>query len=164
MTKYTKTFRSMIVEQEDENWSKEDLIQMIMEEDLTFEDIMEITELVEDIVEFGEFDDYSEDELDSVDWDEWDDEDCNCDSSIDEKMTAAAKKTAAKKRRKPAFKKVKRLKAKCMKKYGDKIKKTKNSANPKVCGSDGKLKTGMGRAGKRKLAKTRKRNKNKIIK
>lgn len=158
-----RKFREMLLENSEieESWSKEDLIQMIQEEDLDFEDIQEITELVMDIVDYGEFD--SDDfDHDNYDWDnhQWDDED----DSIDEKMTNKAKKEAAKKRKKPKFKKAKRLKAKCMKKYGDKVRKTKDSGNPKVCGNDGKLHAGMKRAEKRKLAKTRKKNKNKIIK
>lgn len=159
-----KKFREMLLENSEieESWSKEDLIQMIQEEDLDIEDIQEITELVIDIVDFGEFtrDDF---DYDNYDWDnhEWDDDE---DDSVYERMTNAAKKEAKKLRKKPKFKKAKRLKAKCMKKYGDKVRKTKNSANPKVCGNDGKLHNGKSRKERRELVKTRKKNKNKIIK
>ena len=164
-----KKFREMIKEMDstigvDEQWTKEDLIEMIKESDLDFNDIMEITDLVTDIVEYGDYDDMSDEELDNYNWDaddynyDWDEDDF-----IDEKMSNKAKKMAARRRRSPAFKKIQRLKAKCMKKHGDKVRKTKDSDNPKVCGSDGKIHTGMGRAERRQLIKTRKKNKNKII-
>lgn len=162
-----KRFREMLLENSEieESWTKEDLIQMIQEEDLDNDDVQEITELVIDIIDYGDFDadDFDADsyDWDNHQWDEWDDESVE---DIDEKMTVKAKKDAAKRRKKPKFKKAKRLKDKCMKKHGAKVRKTKDAANPMVCGTDGKLKKGMGRADKRKLAKTRKRNKNKIIK
>lgn len=158
-----RTFREILSESEveiDENWTKEDLIKLIQEEDLSQDDIEEITELVMDIVEWGEFNDLSDEELDFFDWDSWEDSQEN----VEERMTSAAKKEAAKQRRKPAFKKAQRLKKKCMAKYADKIEKTKDSNAPKVCGNDGKLHTGKTRKERRELAKTRKRNKNKIIK
>ena len=165
-----KKFREMIKEMDstigiDEQWTKEDLIELIKESDLDFDDIMEITDLVIDIIEYGDYDDMSDEELDNYDWDaddydyDWDDDD----DSIDEKMSNKAKRMAARRRRKPAFKKIQRLRAKCMKKHGDVVRRTKDSNNPKVCGSDGKIHIGMGRAERRKLAKTRKKNKHKII-
>lgn len=160
-----RKFREMIKEgfDQEESWTKEDLIKLIQEEELNHDDIMEITDLVEDILEYGAYDDLSDEELDNYDWDtddydyDWDDD------SVDEKMSNKAKKEAAKKRRKPAFKKIQRLKKKCMAKHGDKVRATKNSGNPKVCGSDGKLHTGKSRKERRQLAKARKKNKNKII-
>ena len=161
-----KRFREMIKEMDstisnDEQWTKEDLIEMIRESDLNINDIIEITDLVADIIEYGAYDDLSDEELEDYDW-ELDDYDWD-DDSIDEKMSNKAKRIAAKRRRKPAFKKMQRLKAKCMKKYSARIKATKDSNNPKVCGSDGKIHNGMGRAERRQLIKTRKKNKNKII-
>ena len=164
-----KKFREMIKEMDstigiDEQWTKEDLIELIKESDLDFDDIMEITDLVIDIIEYGDYDDMSDEELDNYNWDaddynyDWDEDDF-----IDEKMSNKAKKMAARRRRKPAFKKIQRLRAKCMKKHGDVVRRTKDSNNPKVCGSDGKIHIGMGRAERRKLAKTRKKNKHKII-
>ena len=156
-----RTFREILSESEveiDENWTKEDLINLIQEEDLDQDDIAEITELVMDIVEWGEFDNLSDEEIDSFDWDSWDSWE-----NVEEKMSPMAKKEAAKKRRKPTFKKAQRLKKKCMAKHADKIKKTKDGNTPKVCDANGKIQTGMGRAERRKLAKTRKKNKNKII-
>lgn len=153
-----KSFREMIKESDIEigEWTKEDLIILIQEEDFSPEDISEITELVLDIVEFGEFENMSDEEAEAY---EWEDEDV-----IDEKMSNKAKRDAKKKRKKPAFKKAKKLKKKCTDKHAKVIAKTKDSGTPKVCGSDGKLKKGMGRSDKRKLMKTRKKNKNKIIK
>ena len=148
-------------ENDDTPWTKADLIEMIQEQDLDADDIAEITELVMEIVEYGDFDGEDFDH-DNFDWDAYDwDED---DDAIGERMTAKAKKEAKKKRRKPAFKRAMKKKMKCQKKHADRIKQSKNSGVSMVCNVKGKLVKGMGRAEKRKLAKTRKRNKNKIIK
>jgi hypothetical protein len=143
----------------DKDWNKQDLIELIQEQDLDDDDIAEITELVMDIIEYGEFDDDDFD-ADNFDWDsyDWDEEE------LDEKMTNAAKKDAAKKRKKPAFKRAMKKKRKCEAKYSEKIKKTKNSGVSMVCNVKGKLVKGMTRAERRQLAKTRKKNKNRIIK
>jgi len=148
-------------ENNDKDWTKQDLIELIQEQDLDDDDIAEITELVMEIVEYGDFDGEDFDH-DNFDWDAYDwDED---DDAISERMTAKAKKDAAKKRRKPAFKRAMKKKLKCQKKHADKIKKSKDSGVSMVCDVKGKLVKGMSRADKRKLAKTRKRNKNKIVK
>jgi hypothetical protein len=147
-------------ENEDRDWTKQDLIELIQEQDLDDDDISEITELVLEIVEYGDFDGDDFDP-DNFDWDNYDwDDDID---DIDERMSNKAKKEAAKKRRKPAFKRAMKKKLKCQKKFADKIKKTKKSGVPMVCNVKGKLVKGMNRAERRKLAKTRKKNKNKII-
>ncbi len=107
---------------------------------LEFNDMLEITELVLDIIE--------EDE----------------EYRIEEKMSNQAKIKSRKLRKKPAFKKAKRLKQKCNKRFSDKIKKSKKQNIPYVCGVDGKLHKGMSRKSRKKIKKRRKRNKNKIIK
>ena len=147
-------------ENEDRDWTKQDLIELIQEQDLDDDDISEITELVLEIVEYGDFDGDDFDP-DNFDWDNYDwDDDID---DIDERMSNKAKKEAAKKRRKPAFKRAMKKKLKCQKKFADKIKKSKKSGVPMVCNVKGKLVKGMNRAERRKLAKTRKKNKNKII-
>jgi hypothetical protein len=77
-----KSFREHIAEnsEADEVWTKEDLISLIREEDLDFEDIQEITELVTEIIEFGEFDDIEDEDLENLDYDfdnQWLDEKCH---------------------------------------------------------------------------------------
>jgi len=159
-----KSFREHIKLQEnevEEVWTKQDLIDLINEEDLDFEDIQEITELITEIVEYGEFDDMEDADLESLDYDfdsQWANEN---EEIVDEKMSPKAKKEAAKKRKKPAFKKAQRLKKKCMDKKGDTVRKSKGKI---VCGTDGKTHKGMSRGDKRKLMKSRKKNKSKIIK
>jgi len=162
-----KSFREMLedkaqdYENNDEDWTKQDLIELIQEQDLDGDDIAEITELVMEIIEYGEFDDDDFDP-DNFDWDnyDWDDD---FDKDLGERMSNKAKKDDAKKRRKPAFKRAMKKKLKCQKKFAEKIKKTKKSGIPMVCNVKGKLVKGMNRAERRKLAKSRKRNKNKII-
>ncbi len=162
-----KSFREMLedkaqdYENNDEDWTKQDLIELIQEQDLDDDDIAEITELVMEIIEYGEFDDDDFDP-DNFDWDnyDWDDD---FDKDLGERMSNKAKKDDAKKRRKPAFKRAMKKKLKCQKKFAEKIKKTKKSGIPMVCNVKGKLVKGMNRAERRKLAKSRKRNKNKII-
>jgi len=150
-------------ENEDRDWTKQDLIELIQEQDLDDDDISEITELVLEIVEYGDFDGDDFDP-DNFDWDNYDwDDDIDDIDDIDERMSNKAKKEAAKKRRKPAFKRAMKKKLKCQKKFADKIKKSKKSGVPMVCNVKGKLVKGMNRAERRKLAKTRKKNKNKII-
>ena len=157
-----KSFREMLEDKtqdyvnDDREWTKQDLIELIQEQDLDDDDIVEITELVMEIVEYGDFDG------DDFDWDnyDWDDD---FDEELGERMSNKAKKDAAKKRRKPAFKRAMKKKLKCQKKFAEKIKKSKKSGVPMVCNVKGKLVKGMNRAERRKLAKTRKRNKNKII-
>ena len=159
-----KSFREILRENnETESWTKEDLIALIQENDFDNEDIEEISDLVLDIIEYGEFDDDDFD-ADSFDWDNYDWDDFDDGDELDEKMTAAAKKKSAKLRRKPAFKKAMRLKKKCMAKHGDIVRKSAKSGTPKVCGQDGKLHKGMSRKERRQLAKSRKKNKNKLIK
>jgi len=145
-------FRNLVESMEEENWTKQDLINLIIEEDLDEFDIRDITDFVIEIVEENE-----ENEEDDDFDDDFDDE------NIDEKMSNKAKKDAAKMRRKPAFKKAKRLKAKCKKKFSKKIANTKDASIPYVCGNDGKLHKGMKRTDRKALKKTRKRNKHKII-
>ena len=146
-------------ENNDEDWTKQDLIELIQEQDLDADDIAEITELVMEIVEYGDFDgdDFNADDFD---WDgyDWDDTD-----NLDERMSNKAKKDAAKKRRKPAFKRAMKKKLKCQKKFAERIKKSKESGVSMVCNVKGKLVKGMTRADRRKLAKTRKKHKNRII-
>jgi len=146
-------------ENNDEDWTKQDLIELIQEQDLDADDIAEITELVMEIVEYGDFDgdDFNADDFDwdGYDWDDTDD--------LDERMSNKAKKDAAKKRRKPAFKRAMKKKLKCQKKFAERIKKSKESGVSMVCNVKGKLVKGMTRADRRKLAKTRKKHKNRII-
>jgi len=144
---------------EDKDWGKQDLIELIQEQDLDEDDIAEITELVMEIIEYGDFD-ADDFDADNFDWDgyDWDEDE------LDERMTNAAKKIAAKKRRKPAFKRAMKKKKKCEAKYAERIKKSKKSGVSMICNVKGKLVKGMTRADRRKLAKTRKKNKNRIIK
>jgi len=141
-----KSFREMIegktrdYENEDKDWTKQDLIELIQEQDLDDDDIVEITELVMEIVEYDDFDE-----------------------DLVERMSNKAKKDATKERRKPAFKRAMKKKLKCQRKFAEKIKKSKKSDTPMVCNVKGKLVKGMNRAERRKLAKSRKSNKNKII-
>jgi hypothetical protein len=79
-------------------------------------------------------------------------------------MSNTAKKKAAKQRKKPAYKRAMMKKLKCQKKHAEKIKKSKNSGVAMVCNVKGKLIKGMTRADRRQLAKTRRKNKNKVIK
>lgn len=159
-----KNFRDMVeeIETAEEDWSREDLKELI--DELDEEDISYVTSMIMDIIAYD--DDIDWDDLTDTNWAEYDfDEDTDLgEAELAERMTAAAKKKKAIKRRKPAFKKAMRLKKKCMDKYGDKVRKSKGKSNALVCGTDGKIKRGMGRADRRKLAKVRKRNKSKIIK
>ena len=127
-------------------WSKEDLLELI--EELDGEDLEYIKELITDVAETeGGFN-----------WDELDEN-----YIMVERMSNQAKIKAKKKRKKPAYKKAMRLKKKCQKKHAKKIKQSKNAGVPYVCGTDGKIHKGMKRNKRRKLKKTRKRNKNKVI-
>jgi len=161
-----KSFRELIEDAKEDylddnlNWTKQDLITLIQEQDLGDDDIQEITELVIDMVEYSEFEDLSDEEFEDIDWSIYESKSEEYDE-LDEKMSPKAKKEAAKKRKKPAFKKAMRLKKKCMAKMGDKVRK---SGGKLTCGTDGKLKKGMSKADRRKLMKSRKKNKNKIIK
>jgi hypothetical protein len=160
-----RTFREILEDkaqdyEDDKDWSKQDLIELIQEQDLDEDDIAEITELVMEIIEYGDFDG---DDFDGNNFD-WDNYDWDEDEELDEKMTNKAKREAAKKRRKPAFKKAMKKKKKCEAKYSEKIKKSKNSGVSMICNVKGKLVKGMTRTDRRKLAKTRKKNKGKIIK
>lgn len=128
-------------------WAKEDLLELIS--DLDSEDLEYIKDIIGDI----------SGEDDGFDWDEMDEK-----YNIVEKMSNQAKIKMRKKRKKPAHKKAMRLKKKCQKKHKVKIKKSKNAGVPYVCGTDGKIKKGMKRGQRRKLKKTRKRNRNKVIK
>ena len=160
-----KKFRDIIIEDSTDNidnieepWTKQDLIELIQEEYLSDSDIAEITDLVIDIIEYREYEAMSDYDDDYDDYNDYNDK------NIDERMTTSAKKEAKRRRRKPAYKRAMKKRAKCQKKYADKIKKSKNTNTPFVCNVHGKLVKGLGRAERRKLAKTRKRNKNKIIK
>jgi len=152
-----KKFREMIIEgvSAEEIWTKEDLIELISE--LDEDDIAVVSNYVLEILSYDY--DYDWDEMEDTDWSQYD-----YDENIEEKMSIDSKRAAAKRRRKPTFKKAQRLKKKCMSKYGDKVRKTANSGVPFVCSTDGKLHKGMKKADRRKLLKTRKKNKNKIIK
>jgi hypothetical protein len=159
-----KNFREIVeeIDAENEDWSREDLKELI--DELDEEDISYVTSIIMDILAYEDGIDW--DDLTDTDWSQYDfeEDDDLTEAELEERMTAAAKKKVALKRRKPAFKKAMRLKKKCMSKYGDKVRKSRGKANALVCGTDGKIKKGMGRADRRKLAKTRKRNKSKIIK
>jgi len=137
-----KTFREQITEMEDgqeEFWAKEDLINLIRETVLDEDDLNEISELVLEIAEY-----------------DMDDED-----DIFEKMSNDAKRKAKKDRKKPAFKKAMRLKKKCMSINGDRVRKSDGKL---TCSTSGKVVKGMSKADRRKLKKTRLKNKSKIIK
>jgi len=153
-----------------ESWSKEDTQELLSNLDIEdLEDVlsslnvtdintaikyietlddMEKTSIIEEIINiYEEYEDSSNDRLDD----------------LDEKMSQKAKLKAKKNRKTFAFKKAKRLKAKCQKKYKDRINKSKDNNIPMVCGVDGKLHKGMKKLDRIKLRKTRKRNKSKII-
>jgi hypothetical protein len=55
-----RSFREILEDKktEDDNidWTKQDLIELIQEQDLDDDDIAEITELIIEIVEYGDFD------------------------------------------------------------------------------------------------------------
>ncbi len=164
-----RSFKEMVEEfkvdisGEEENWTKEDLIELL--DDLDEDDLAYITDIVLDITSHDNGFDWEE--MEDTDWDEFDDDEDDCDlteAELDEKMSNKAKMKARKKRKKPAFKKAMRLKKKCQKKHAKKIKQSKNAGVPYVCGTDGKIHKGMKKAQRRKLKKTRKRNRGKIVK
>ena len=73
--------------------------------------------------------------------------------SLDEKtMTGVDKAKAAKNRKKGPAKKAKKLIAKCMAMYGDKV---KNSNGKLICKSNGKVGKGLSKAKKKLMAKSR---------
>lgn len=156
-----KSFKEMVAEMEmgmEDEWTREDLKNLIDEVD--DEDISEVSDFILSIVAMD--DDYDWDEMEDCDWEEYDYDDMEMtDMEMTEKMSAQAKKKAKKLRKKPAFKKAKKLKAMCMSRHGDKVRKSDGKL---TCGSDGKLKKGMSKADRRKLKKTRKKNKKIIIK
>ena len=82
-----------------------------------------------------------------------------------ERMSAKAKKEQKKYLKTPKAKKAKRLKARCELKHKDKINKTKGKSHHRYCSNDGKLSiSDKTKQDLVKMAKRRKRNKNKIIK
>lgn len=161
-----KNFRDLVeeviphnIDMDNEEWSRTDLKDLI--DELDEDDIAYITDIVMDLLSYE--DDYDWEDMEDTVWADYEDLDDE-ETGVTEKMSAEAKRAAKKKRRKPAFKKAMRLKKKCMKKHAKKIKQSKNAGVPYVCGTDGKIHKGMKKADRRKLAKTRKRHKGRIIK
>ena len=138
-------FKDYVLENDIEEWAKEDLIALITENDFDIEDIYEISDLVLDILDYDEeSDEYIENE--EID-------------ELSEKMSVKALQKAKKLRKKPAYKKAQRLRKKCLQKHGDKV---KNSIW--TCNVKGKVVKGKSKKEKRLIAKTRRKNKGRIIK
>jgi len=77
-------------------------------------------------------------------------------SEVDEKkMTPQDKRDAKMYAKTQTFKKAKRLKAMCMDKHGEQIKKSNGKL---TCGSDGKVKKGMDKVTKKAMIKARKKH------
>ena len=80
--------------------------------------------------------------------------------NTNEKMQKADKLAAKKRAKSPEGIKAKKLKAKCMANFGDKVRKSKGKL---TCGTDGKVKKGMDKKTKKLMAKAKKKNKNKLV-
>ena len=151
-----------------ETWSKEDTKELLSDLDIEdLEDVLsslKVTDINTAVEYIEDLDDIEKisiiEEIINIYEDYEDDSELD---HLDEKMSQKAKLKAKKNRKTFAFKKAKRLKAKCQKKYKDRINKTKDNNIPMVCGVDGKLHKGMKKLDRIKLRKTRKRNKSKII-
>ena len=76
-----------------------------------------------------------------------------------EKMSVAAKRRNKIMRRRPEFKRKMKKKKRCMKMYGDRI---KRSDGKFTCSIDGKIVRGMKKMDRVRLRRTRKRNKARI--
>ena len=123
-----------------EEFTKEDIIELV--DQLDEEDYEEVISCLSDILDDYEYDD-SEEATDS----------------IDEKMSSQALRAAAKRRKTPAYKKVQRLKSICMKKNGERVRKSKGKL---TCSSTGRLEAGMSPADRKQLRIARLRNRAKI--
>jgi len=134
----------------DEAWTRQDLMELL--EELDQGELEEVTGLVLEILDYDSETDSWMDIMSITD-DELDGE-------MTERMSAQAKKKTKKLRKKPAFKKAKRMKDRCMDHHGDQVKKSKGKL---TCGNDGKIKKGMSKAKKREMAKAKKRNVGRII-
>jgi len=134
--KFTEMLVSEDTIQESEKWAKQDLINLIEEQEIDDEEIIEITEAVLEYVE-------SINEI-----------------ALDEKMSSQAKIKANKYRMKPSFKKADRLKKQCMEKNKDRI---ASSDGKLTCNTKGKVVKGMPKAKKKALLKARKKNASRIV-
>jgi len=136
-----RSFRELI--ENEEIWTKQDLIDLIKEEDLSEDDISEITELIYDIAEYNYYE---------------------FDNDLAEKMSNSDLQKSARRRKTSSFKKIQLLKSKCLKKHKKQIDNSRNSQNRYICNSLGKLvKSKMSKEKRRQMRLTRKKNKNKII-
>jgi mRNA-degrading endonuclease RelE of RelBE toxin-antitoxin system len=181
-----KTFREIVESEfdddyESEIWTKEDFIDLISDfsedeinivieelvyileenyiwEDLTTDSLRETLINLLDKLSAEQLSYITEVVLEMID-DDYDEES----EETNEKMSNKAKMRARKLRKKPAFKKVQRLKKKCKKRFAQKIKKTKDMNIPYVCGADGKLHKGMKKIDRVKRMKQRKKTKHRIL-
>jgi len=125
-----RTFKEMANATEgiNEEWTKSDLVALV--EGIHESEIGEVTNMIVEFIDSELETDLSE-----------------------KKMSKEDKKDAKLYAKTSAFKKAKKLKAKCMEKNGDKV---RNSNGKLTCGSDGKITKGMSKADKIAMAKARK--------